>query len=308
MSEQPRDDLVICPNCVHQFRAIPIDVQEELARLREGHKSGTPVEVGTGPALADDLIRTLEDLRPNLAPAEWLAYEVPELSTKEACTVGHFGDWIVGSESDHPGGNYRDDDTGDDEAHAMFIATVKNHLPLILAALRAYGKTELPDSGHSALLRRALTVIDSLDENDKFPTIRADLRSAITSATEPPERGSSDLSPGLEAVKQLIEDYHISPGNSAWGEGYAEGQIDMRCELIEVINSRLSVNPPPTRSHSDPRKKALDDLAAIDRELGLTDPPHSGGYSGVRCTHGPREVCIYCDTGTSAAASTDKRG
>lgn len=35
-------------------------------------------------------------------------------------------------------------------------------------------------------------------------------------------------------------------------------------------------NPPPTRCHSDPRKKALDDLAAIDRELGLTDPPHSG--------------------------------
>jgi len=31
----PNDDEVICPGCVHQFRAIPVNVQKELARLRE---------------------------------------------------------------------------------------------------------------------------------------------------------------------------------------------------------------------------------------------------------------------------------
>jgi uncharacterized Zn finger protein (UPF0148 family) len=34
MSDTPRTDSVICPNCVHQFVAIPEDVQEERARLQ----------------------------------------------------------------------------------------------------------------------------------------------------------------------------------------------------------------------------------------------------------------------------------
>ena len=29
------NDHVICPNCAHQFRAVPVNVQEELAALRE---------------------------------------------------------------------------------------------------------------------------------------------------------------------------------------------------------------------------------------------------------------------------------
>lgn len=29
-----QNDKVICPNCVHEFRAIPVDVQEELSALR----------------------------------------------------------------------------------------------------------------------------------------------------------------------------------------------------------------------------------------------------------------------------------
>ena len=35
MIEQANPDHVICPGCCHQFRAIPVNVQEELARLRE---------------------------------------------------------------------------------------------------------------------------------------------------------------------------------------------------------------------------------------------------------------------------------
>lgn len=31
---EPNNDEVICPKCVHQFRAIPVNVQEELSRLR----------------------------------------------------------------------------------------------------------------------------------------------------------------------------------------------------------------------------------------------------------------------------------
>jgi hypothetical protein len=34
-AREPNDDEVICPNCVHQFRAIPVNVQAELARLTE---------------------------------------------------------------------------------------------------------------------------------------------------------------------------------------------------------------------------------------------------------------------------------
>ena len=34
-TRQPNFDEVICPKCVHQFRAIPVNVQEELAALRE---------------------------------------------------------------------------------------------------------------------------------------------------------------------------------------------------------------------------------------------------------------------------------
>ena len=35
MSDTPNNDEVICPKCVHQFRAIPVSVQAELAALRE---------------------------------------------------------------------------------------------------------------------------------------------------------------------------------------------------------------------------------------------------------------------------------
>lgn len=31
MSDTPNNDEVICPNCVHQFRAIPVNVQDDLA-------------------------------------------------------------------------------------------------------------------------------------------------------------------------------------------------------------------------------------------------------------------------------------
>jgi len=34
MSDTPDNSLVICPNCVHQFRAIPVDVQHELAKAQ----------------------------------------------------------------------------------------------------------------------------------------------------------------------------------------------------------------------------------------------------------------------------------
>jgi len=34
MSDTPDNDLVICPNCVHQFRAIPVNVQRELAEAK----------------------------------------------------------------------------------------------------------------------------------------------------------------------------------------------------------------------------------------------------------------------------------
>jgi len=30
----PNNDLVICPKCVHQFRAIPVSVQRELSALQ----------------------------------------------------------------------------------------------------------------------------------------------------------------------------------------------------------------------------------------------------------------------------------
>lgn len=33
MSDTPNNDLVICPQCCHQFRAIPVNVQRELAAL-----------------------------------------------------------------------------------------------------------------------------------------------------------------------------------------------------------------------------------------------------------------------------------
>ena len=35
MSDTPDNDLVICPNCVHQFRAIPVNVQRELAEAQK---------------------------------------------------------------------------------------------------------------------------------------------------------------------------------------------------------------------------------------------------------------------------------
>ena len=33
-TRQPNFDEVICPKCVHQFRGIPVNVQEELSALR----------------------------------------------------------------------------------------------------------------------------------------------------------------------------------------------------------------------------------------------------------------------------------
>lgn len=33
--EVPNNDMVICPKCVHQFRAIPVNVQHELADERK---------------------------------------------------------------------------------------------------------------------------------------------------------------------------------------------------------------------------------------------------------------------------------
>jgi hypothetical protein len=36
--EVPNNDMVICPKCVHQFRAIPVSVQHELADERERRK------------------------------------------------------------------------------------------------------------------------------------------------------------------------------------------------------------------------------------------------------------------------------
>ncbi len=35
MNAEQQRKVVICPNCVHRFRAIPEDVQSELAALRE---------------------------------------------------------------------------------------------------------------------------------------------------------------------------------------------------------------------------------------------------------------------------------
>ena len=32
---EPRNDMVICPNCTCQFAAIPVEVQAEIAALRE---------------------------------------------------------------------------------------------------------------------------------------------------------------------------------------------------------------------------------------------------------------------------------
>lgn len=34
-AQEPDDDMVICPGCVHQFRAVPINVQTELAMVRD---------------------------------------------------------------------------------------------------------------------------------------------------------------------------------------------------------------------------------------------------------------------------------
>ena len=34
MSDVPNNDEVICPACCHQFRAIPVNVQQEIERLR----------------------------------------------------------------------------------------------------------------------------------------------------------------------------------------------------------------------------------------------------------------------------------
>lgn len=90
----------------------------------------------------EELARTLETLLKGCARKDFLAYECGTMQAVEACTVGYFGDWMVGSESDHPGGNYRDDDTGDDKHHAHFMAIVKNHGPLIIAALRAGADAE----------------------------------------------------------------------------------------------------------------------------------------------------------------------
>lgn len=37
--EVPNNDMVICPKCVHQFRAIPVNVQHELADERKRRKA-----------------------------------------------------------------------------------------------------------------------------------------------------------------------------------------------------------------------------------------------------------------------------
>ena len=37
--EVPNNDMVICPKCVHQFRAIPVNVQHELADERKRRKT-----------------------------------------------------------------------------------------------------------------------------------------------------------------------------------------------------------------------------------------------------------------------------
>lgn len=34
MTTKANNDEVICPKCVHQFRAIPVNVQEEIATLK----------------------------------------------------------------------------------------------------------------------------------------------------------------------------------------------------------------------------------------------------------------------------------
>lgn len=85
----------------------------------------------------DELADSLRQILADCAPSEWSAYECGSMQEQEACTVGHFGDWVIGSATPGvKGGNYRDSDTGDDEAHACFMALVKNHAPQIIAALR----------------------------------------------------------------------------------------------------------------------------------------------------------------------------
>lgn len=49
------NDLVICPNCVHQFRAIPVNVQDEVAALK--HDIERHIQI------AADLAQDNEELR-----------------------------------------------------------------------------------------------------------------------------------------------------------------------------------------------------------------------------------------------------
>ena len=49
MSKTPNPDEVICPNCAHQFRAIPENVQAALAAAQEARCEHCGADVYSGP-------------------------------------------------------------------------------------------------------------------------------------------------------------------------------------------------------------------------------------------------------------------
>lgn len=51
----PNDDMVICPNCVHQFRAIPVNVQHELAAERKRREDAEALLRGVRTSTIDQL-------------------------------------------------------------------------------------------------------------------------------------------------------------------------------------------------------------------------------------------------------------
>jgi len=71
-SQIPDDDMVICPGCVHQFRAVPVNVQARIAALederdalRAAYKGMLRSASGPGSGSSDSALEAFIDARSN---------------------------------------------------------------------------------------------------------------------------------------------------------------------------------------------------------------------------------------------------
>lgn len=149
MTERTTDPaMVICPNCVHQFRAIPEDVQDELSALRRSLAVGAEPEDMSGPR--QDFERSIYEANP---PGDTSAASaVPGEPIIEAERVREDGvEWVRMSPADA-------------ERLYTYERALRSHCAALQARVEVAEKvSRLLDASNADLMRRLAQANHDLD-------------------------------------------------------------------------------------------------------------------------------------------------